>query len=107
MPRVVMGFFNNTSSDSIYISKQFWITVGVALIATPAFFRDLSSLKYTAMIAVVSVFYLVIVVVTLALKPLEGMPPHVRWEDITWFKLDISFFTALPILVFGFTCRKL
>ncbi|TPX36520.1 hypothetical protein SmJEL517_g01181 [Synchytrium microbalum] len=106
MPKVVSGFAPTTPQDAFYATKLYWISIGVALIATPAFFRDLSSLRYTSMIALSSVAYLVVLVVTLAFKPLDGMPHRMKWEDIVWFKMDVKFFTALPILVFAFTCHQ-
>lgn len=97
---------DNVTGESLWTSKLFWITLGILAIAPISFYKQLNSLKYTSMLALVAVVYLLFVVISFFLFPIQGMPPKLEWKDVRLMKLDASFFTTLPIFVFAFTCHQ-
>ncbi|KAI8821813.1 transmembrane amino acid transporter protein-domain-containing protein [Fimicolochytrium jonesii] len=106
LPRVILGFHPEVSPDSLLLSKTFWLIACLLLVSPLCFLRRLDSLRYTSGFALLSVIYLVFIVVTYFFAPQEGMPPHVHWDEIKWFKLDRHFFGVIPIFVFAFTCHQ-
>ncbi|KAK5636242.1 hypothetical protein RRF57_011954 [Xylaria bambusicola] len=63
MPGVVEGFDSSATSIAYLMDRNFWITVFMLVIIPLSFLRRLDSLKYTSIIALVAIGYLIILVV--------------------------------------------
>ncbi|KAJ1655285.1 hypothetical protein IWQ61_004937 [Dispira simplex] len=107
MPRVVAAQMGNdivsTFTYSVLTNRRFWITLSMAVVGPLSFLRKLDSLRYTSMVALLALFYLVLIVVIHFLDPAR-IPPGPG--SISMIKLSPSFFTNLPIFVFAFTCHQ-
>ncbi|RKP39963.1 transmembrane amino acid transporter protein-domain-containing protein, partial [Dimargaris cristalligena] len=83
--------------------RRFWITLAILLLTPLAFLRRLDSLRYTSMVALVALLYLVVIVLVNFLDPARTPVPAGR---VSLIKLSPQFFTNLPIFVFAFTCHQ-
>jgi amino acid permease len=121
MPGVVRGFAGEVGYQFL-VDRQFWITafmyillslalpktrtnIETRLIVIPlSFLRRLDSLKYTSVIALVSIAYLVVLVVAHFIKgdTLEDRGPvHVfKWAG------PLATLAAFPVIVFAYTCHQ-
>ncbi|KAI4200814.1 MAG: hypothetical protein LQ346_002295 [Caloplaca aetnensis] len=104
MPGVVRGFSENAAGVSFLVDRHFWVT-GFMLIVIPlSFLRRLDSLKYTSVIALISIGYLVILVVAHFAKGdtmhNRGVLRIVRWESA------VATLSSFPVIVFGYTCHQ-
>ncbi|KAF2673900.1 hypothetical protein BT63DRAFT_169907 [Microthyrium microscopicum] len=104
MPGVVLGF-NAAAGDVGYlVDRHFWIT-GFMLVVIPlSFLRRLDSLKYTSIIALVAIGYLIILVLAHFIKgdtiPDRGEVNFVRWAG------PLNTLASLPVIVFAYTCHQ-
>ncbi|KAI4170549.1 MAG: hypothetical protein LQ343_004926 [Gyalolechia ehrenbergii] len=104
MPGVVQGFSENAAGVSFLVDRHFWVT-GFMLIVIPlSFLRRLDSLKYTSVIALISIGYLVILVVAHFIKG-DTMADRsairvVRWESA------VATLSSFPVIVFAYTCHQ-
>ncbi|KAL8938278.1 MAG: hypothetical protein Q9211_003282 [Gyalolechia sp. 1 TL-2023] len=104
MPGVVQGFSENAAGVGFLVDRHFWVT-GFMLIVIPlSFLRRLDSLKYTSVIALISIGYLVILVVAHFVKgdtmADRGAIRVVRWESA------VSTLSSFPVIVFAYTCHQ-
>ncbi|KAL8838192.1 MAG: hypothetical protein Q9170_002235 [Blastenia crenularia] len=104
MPGVVRGFSNNAAGVGFLVDRHFWVT-GFMLIVIPlSFLRRLDSLKYTSVIALISIGYLVILVVAHFVKgdtmANRGVIRVVRWESA------VATLSSFPVIVFAYTCHQ-
>ncbi|KAL8747784.1 MAG: hypothetical protein Q9190_000390 [Brigantiaea leucoxantha] len=104
MPGVVQGFSENAGGVSFLIDRHFWVT-GFMLIVIPlSFLRRLDSLKYTSVIALISIGYLVILVIAHFIKGdttrQGGAIRVVRWESA------VATLSSFPVIVFAYTCHQ-
>ena len=86
----------------MWASKLTWIA---RLVVIPlSFLRRLDSLKYTSVIALISIGYLVILVVAHFVKgdtKRDKSPIRViRWESA------VATFSSFPVIVFAYTCHQ-
>ncbi|OWP00493.1 hypothetical protein B2J93_349 [Marssonina coronariae] len=104
MPGVVRGF--NESADAIpfLVDRQFWVTVFMLVVIPLAFLRRLDSLKYTSVVALISIGYLVILVVYHFLEG-DTMPDRGVIRIITWGGL-VPTLQSFPVIVFAYTCHQ-
>lgn len=105
MPGVIRGI--NGEADemaSFLISRRFWITAFMLIVIPLAFLRRLDSLKYTSVVALVSISYLVVLVVYhyAAADTLDRKGP-VRF--FAWGG-PIEALASFPVLVFAYTCHQ-
>lgn len=131
MPGVVQGFVGGTPDYDFLVDRHFWVTVfmyarlksqrwkagwpemGTCRVLTEeprfiviplAFLRRLDSLKYTSIIALTSIGYLVILVVYHFIKgdtmADRGPIRVVRWGGA------IPTLSSLPVIVFAYTCHQ-
>ncbi|KAJ9074275.1 hypothetical protein DSO57_1007965 [Entomophthora muscae] len=100
MPQI-MEYFGYTPG-SLATNRRLWITVFMIVLIPLASMRRLDSLRYTSIIALCSVVYLVMIVALAFLFRDHPIP----WQHIHWFKLDWNFLSVLPVFVFGFTCHQ-
>ncbi|KAJ1910404.1 hypothetical protein IWQ60_010676 [Tieghemiomyces parasiticus] len=84
-------------------SRHFWVTAAMVILTPLSFLRRLDSLRYTSMVALMALIYLVIVVVVNFFDPSRPPPPP---GSVSMIKLSPQFFTNLPIFVFAFTCHQ-
>ncbi|KAL8904810.1 MAG: hypothetical protein Q9207_003033 [Kuettlingeria erythrocarpa] len=104
MPGVARGFSEHAAGVSFLVDRHFWVT-GFMLIVIPlSFLRRLDSLKYTSVIALISIGYLVILVVAHFVKGDtmhdRGVLRIVRWESA------VATLSSFPVIVFGYTCHQ-
>lgn len=122
MPGVVEGFHGNALGMDFLMDRQFWITAFMyasvlvlgkvsllndlsRLVVIPlSFLRRLDSLKYTSIIALTSIGYLVILVLAHFIMgdTMEGRGP------IRVFKPEsvVSALSVFPVVVFAYTCHQ-
>ncbi|MCJ1338445.1 hypothetical protein MMC09_003733 [Bachmanniomyces sp. S44760] len=99
MPGVVLGFSENAASFPFLVDRHFWVT-GFMLVVIPlSFLRRLDSLKYTSVIALISIGYLVILVVAHFFKgdtmAERGPIRFVRWQSA------IATLSSFPVIMFS------
>ncbi|KAF2743297.1 vacuolar amino acid transporter-like protein 6 [Sporormia fimetaria CBS 119925] len=104
MPGVVEGFAPDVEIGFL-VDRQFWITAFMLIIIPLSFLRRLDSLKYTSIIALCSIAYLVILVfahwVIGDIPAAERGPVRVfQWSG------PISALAAFPVIVFAYTCHQ-
>ncbi|KAH8816874.1 transmembrane amino acid transporter protein-domain-containing protein [Xylogone sp. PMI_703] len=104
MPGVVQGFNPNAGSVEFLVDRHFWVTVFMLVVIPLSFLRRLDSLKYTSVVALVSIGYLVILVVyhfakgdTLAER---GDVLVFQWAGL------IPTLKSFPVVVFAYTCHQ-
>jgi len=121
MPGVVRGFNEGADSIPFLVDRHFWVTCFmyasstcafvrhfadmVRLVVIPlSFLRRLDSLKYTSVIALISIGYLVVLVVyhfsigdTMADR---GPIRVVKWAGL------VSTLQSFPVIVFAYTCHQ-
>ncbi|KIX10445.1 uncharacterized protein Z518_01528 [Rhinocladiella mackenziei CBS 650.93] len=107
MPEVVRGFADENSLAPFMFDRHFWVTAFMLVVIPFSFLRRLDSLKYTSVIALISIGYLVILVVyhfgahdTLP----DGhykTPLHIfEWAGA------IPSLASFPVIVFAYTCHQ-
>ncbi|CAK7271595.1 hypothetical protein SEPCBS119000_004687 [Sporothrix epigloea] len=107
MPGVVLGFVGEasgiTANFPFLLDRHFWITAFMLVIIPLAFLRRLDSLKYTSVIALVSIGYLIVLVV----YHFAADSPAARGEVrvITWAG-PVALLSSLPVVVFAYTCHQ-
>jgi amino acid permease len=104
MPGVVLGFASDESSVFTFLlDRQFWITAFMLFIIPLSFLRRLDSLKYTSIIALVAIGYLIILVVYHF-----AADPHPGRGDIHIFSWagPIPALSSLPVVIFAYTCHQ-
>ncbi|KAF2199720.1 hypothetical protein GQ43DRAFT_482199 [Delitschia confertaspora ATCC 74209] len=104
MPGVVQGFAPRAGEIAFLVDRQFWITAFMLIVIPLSFLRRLDSLKYTSVIALISIAYLVILVVVHYIKRDtldERGPVRVfKWAG------PIPALAAFPVIVFAYTCHQ-
>ncbi len=106
MPGVVRGFSDDEGLVPFLVDRHFWVTAFMLVVIPLSFLRRLDSLKYTSVIALISIGYLVILVVYhfAARDTFEGTHrPPVRvgqWAGI------VPTLSSFPVIVFAYTCHQ-
>ncbi|KAI6354289.1 hypothetical protein MCOR25_008683 [Pyricularia grisea] len=110
MPGVARGLVSDTGygdgADVLppyMLDRNFWITAFMLVIIPLGFLRRLDSLKYTSIIALVSIGYLIILVVyhfAAESHPNRGEVHYVTWEG------PVAVLGAFPVVVFAYTCHQ-
>ncbi|KAG6381646.1 transmembrane amino acid transporter protein-domain-containing protein [Boletus reticuloceps] len=108
MPNVVASIFHDLTSPDTNppewaLSGRNWVILVMVLLAPLSFLRKLDSLRYASYVAMFSVVYLVIIVITCYFRPLEGVPPV---GEIHWIHFKPGFVATLPVQIFSFTCAQ-
>lgn len=127
MPYVTLGLFPETSLDSVYLTRELWITIAMICIIPLAFMRKLDSMRHTSFISLLAIVYLLLIVVYFYFIPYRtneinvndiqtrqlnnddlsefnsSYPDHPKIEK---FIFSMNFFKNLPIFVFAFTCHQ-
>ncbi|PSR87242.1 amino acid transporter [Coniella lustricola] len=103
MPGVMRGFSTNAEAYPYLMDRHFWITAFMLVIIPLSFLRRLDSLKYTSVIALISIGYLIILVVyhfasdSIAER---GEVSIIHWNG------PVAFLSSLPVVVFAYTCHQ-
>jgi amino acid permease len=104
MPGVVRGFAPGAGEISFLVDRQFWITAFMLIVIPLSFLRRLDSLKYTSVIALCSIAYLVVLVVAHFLKgdtlDQKGPVRVFQWAG------PIPALASFPVIVFAYTCHQ-
>jgi amino acid permease len=103
MPGVVLGFKDDAEQIPYLVDRHFWITAFMLLVIPLSFLRRLDSLKYTSIVALVSIGYLIVLVIYhFAVDP-HADPKNIR--VIQWAG-PIQTLSSLPVVVFAYTCHQ-
>ncbi|KAH8662376.1 transmembrane amino acid transporter protein-domain-containing protein [Xylariales sp. PMI_506] len=103
MPGVAMGFDTRAQNVQFLMDRNFWITAFMLVIIPLSFLRRLDSLKYTSLVALVSIGYLIILVVYHFAA--DSVPNRAPVRVITWDG-PISALSTFPVVVFAYTCHQ-
>lgn len=103
MPGVVLGFNDHAEKLPYLVDRHFWITAFMLLVIPLSFLRRLDSLKYTSIIALVSIGYLIVLVIYHF-----GVDTHAAPGDIRVIKWAgaVETLSALPVVIFAYTCHQ-
>ncbi|OAA47122.1 Amino acid transporter, transmembrane [Metarhizium rileyi] len=103
MPGVMLGFNNYADHIPYLVDRHFWITAFMLLVIPLSFLRRLDSLKYTSLVALVSIGYLIVLVIYHFAVDAHADPGNIR--VIKWAGA-VETLSALPIVVFAYTCHQ-
>lgn len=103
MPGVMLGFDSRAAGVPFLVDRHFWITAFMLVIIPLSFLRRLDSLKYTSVVALISIGYLIVLVVYhfASDSPAERGNVHL----ITWAG-PVAMLSSLPVVVFAYTCHQ-
>lgn len=104
MPGVVRGFNENADSIPFLVDRKFWVTAFMLVVIPLSFLRRLDSLKYTSVVALVSIGYLVVLVEYHFCKG-DTMAERGAIRIIEWGGL-IPTLKSFPVIVFAYTCHQ-
>lgn len=103
MPGVMLGLSSRVVQLPYLVDRHFWITAFMLLVIPLSFLRRLDSLKYTSVVALLSIGYLIILVIYhFAVDP-HADPSEIRvlkWAGI------VQTLSSLPVVVFAYTCHQ-
>jgi len=104
MPGVVVGFNEGAGAIPFLVDRHFWVTFFMLVVIPLSFLRRLDSLKYTSIIALISIGYLVVLVVYHFIKgdTIEDRGPI---RGLTWGGL-VPALQSFPVVVFAYTCHQ-
>ena len=114
MPGVVQGFVADVAGSlgsgsgpgqvpALLLNRNFWVTAFMLVLIPLGFLRRLDSLKYTSIIALVSIGYLIVLVVY-----------HFATDDLSG-RGDVNVITpagfvpvlsSLPVIIYAYTCHQ-
>ncbi|KAI8646968.1 transmembrane amino acid transporter protein-domain-containing protein [Parasitella parasitica] len=104
MPQVISSFFHHAEEVELLMDRRFWITLSIITAVGPlSYLRKLDSLKYTSLVALFAVAYLVAIVLYHYISPNFPPPPP---ESIEYFHFSTKIFSQLPVFIFAFTCHQ-
>ncbi|KAI9676102.1 MAG: hypothetical protein M1817_000846 [Caeruleum heppii] len=104
MPGVIKGFSDSAGEVAFLTDRHFWVTAFMLVAIPLSFLRRLDSLKYTSVIALISIGYLIILVVAHFFigdtKEYRGDIRYLHWGGI------IQTMSSFPVIVFAYTCHQ-
>ncbi|KAL4250211.1 amino acid/polyamine transporter 2 family protein [Abortiporus biennis] len=108
MPNVVAAIYHDLTSPDVNppawaLSGRNWITVIMFILFPLSFLRHLNSLRHTSYVALFSVVYLVVIVVTCYFFPLKGTE---KAGEIHLVHFTSNFISTFPVQVFAYTCAQ-
>jgi amino acid permease len=104
MPGVAESFGSVDSGYPFLTERKFWITAFFLLFIIPLSFpKKLDSLKYTSMVALVAIGYLIILVVYHFAA--DEIPNDRDIRLITW-EGPVAALSSLPVIIFAYTCHQ-
>ncbi|EXJ72076.1 uncharacterized protein A1O5_04579 [Cladophialophora psammophila CBS 110553] len=107
MPSVVRGFAREEDLGQFMFDRHFWVTAFMLVVIPFSFLRRLDSLKYTSVIALISIGYLVILVVY-HFAAHDTLPDGRYQTQLRIFKWagPIPALSSFPVIVFAYTCHQ-
>jgi len=103
MPGVIKGFSDNPPGNFL-LDRHFWVTAFMLIVIPLSFLRRLDSLKYTSVIALISIGYLVVLVVYHFAKG-DTMEERGPIRVIEWAGV-VPTLSSFPVIVFAYTCHQ-
>ncbi|KAI0394514.1 transmembrane amino acid transporter protein-domain-containing protein [Xylariaceae sp. FL0594] len=103
MPGVIEGFDSRAASVGYLMDRNFWITVFMLAIIPLSFLRRLDSLKYTSIIALIAIGYLIVLVVYHFAS--DVLAPREKLRIIQWAG-PVEALASLPVVIFAYTCHQ-
>ncbi|KAG4301723.1 hypothetical protein PCK1_002208 [Pneumocystis canis] len=104
MPQVVLMFKKTISETSYLISRYFWITIFIFVVAPFTFFRRLDSLRYVSIVSLISIGYMVLIIIIYVFR-------RNIWN--TDAKIDLfegkgvsGFFSSISVFAFSYSCHQ-
>ncbi len=94
-----------TEPDTLAFLQErgFWVTAAMLVTIPLSFLRRLDSLKYTSIVALGSVAYLVLLV---AVHYVRGDTVREGGISITHWTSATAYFSSIPVVIFAFTCHQ-
>jgi amino acid permease len=103
MPGVMIGFNSRFEEIPYLVDRHFWVTAFMLVVIPLSFLKRLDSLKYTSVIALVSIGYLIILVVYHFAS--DSHPDRGDVRIIGWAG-PVAALSSLPVVVFAYTCHQ-
>lgn len=103
MPGVMRGFSANADAYPYLVDRHFWITAFMLVIIPLSFLKRLDSLKYTSVIALISIGYLIVLVIYHFAS--DSIAERGEVNVIHW-NGPVAFLSSLPVVVFAYTCHQ-
>ncbi|KAI1343493.1 transmembrane amino acid transporter protein-domain-containing protein [Xylariaceae sp. FL0016] len=103
MPGVIEGFDSRAADLPYLMNRNFWVTVFMLGIIPLSFLRRLDSLKYTSIVALVAIGYLIVLVVYHFAS--DVLAPREKVRIIEWGG-PVEALASLPVVVFAYTCHQ-
>ncbi|CAJ2504179.1 Uu.00g115730.m01.CDS01 [Anthostomella pinea] len=103
MPGAIEGFDSRAAEVPFLMDRNFWITVFMLVIIPLSFLRRLDSLKYTSIVALVAIGYLIVLVVYHFAS--DVLAPREKIRLITWGG-PVEALASLPVVIFAYTCHQ-
>lgn len=104
MPGVARGFSESADELEYLVDRHFWITAFMMVVIPLSFLRRLDSLKYTSVIALTSICYLVILVLAHFVRG-DTVAQKGPVRVFTWAG-PVSALASFPVMVFAYTCHQ-
>ena len=106
MPGVVRGFAHEDDLGAFMVDRHFWVTAFMLVVIPFSFLRRLDSLKYTSVVALISIGYLVILVVYHFAA--QDTLPNGYETPLRIFKWAgaVPALSSFPVIVFAYTCHQ-
>lgn len=107
MPGVVLGFTSEDGLAPFLIDRHFWVTAFMLVVIPLSYLRRLDSLKYTSVIALISIGYLVILVVYHFTEK-DTLPDGHYSSPLRIFKWagPVEALSSFPVIIFAYTCHQ-
>jgi amino acid permease len=107
MPGVVRGFAAEDRITPFLVDRHFWVTAFMLVVIPLSFLKRLDSLKYTSVVALISIGYLVILVVYhyAAHDTLPDTGYQTPLRIVGWAS-PIAALSSFPVIVFAYTCHQ-
>ena len=105
MPGVVLGFTDADQIPTFLVDRHFWVTAFMLIVIPFSFLRRLDSLKYTSIIALISIGYLVILVVY-HFAAGDTVNKYTTPLRIFHWAGPVEALSSLPVIVFAYTCHQ-
>ncbi|RMZ89201.1 hypothetical protein DV736_g3574, partial [Chaetothyriales sp. CBS 134916] len=107
MPGVVLGFTTADGFPPFLTDRHFWVTAFMLVVIPLSYLRRLDSLKYTSVIALISIGYLVILVVYhfAAGDTLPSGHYETPLRIFSWAG-PVAALSSFPVIVFAYTCHQ-
>lgn len=102
MPKIMESL--NVEPESLLMQRNLWISIFMATMVAPlSFLKKLDSLKYTSIVALFSVVYLICLVIA---HYANDLPVPDKVVDY-WGPISVkSTLSSFPIFVFAYTCHQ-